>query len=308
MKEFKLIGWLKETFGEGGDSSVPVGIGDDMAVVGFGGSEFLFGSDMLVEGVHFRLGEAEGRRIGRKAIGVCLSDCAAMGGKPMYCVVSVGICDNVSDEFVKDVFLGIKELGESMGCRVVGGDLSRSERFVIDVALVGYCEKGKAILRSGAKVGDTVYVSGKVGGSLLGRHFDFVPRIREANWLVEHLSVNAMTDISDGLGIDLLHICESSGCVAEIYEDKLERVISEDACKVALGSGKSGLYHALNDGEDFELIVCAAESEDELPELADFLDLYAIGCIVSRGKGRVRIVRRDGAKEELSACGYQHFS
>jgi len=307
MNEFELIDWLKVFFDKTGERSVPVGIGDDMAVVRVGNKNILFSSDMLVEGVHFKLPDAKLNQVGRKAIGVCLSDCAAMGGRPLWGLVSMGLSGKFSDESIKEIFVGLKSLADVYDCRIVGGDLSFSEKLVIDVALIGDCWGDKPVLRSGAHVGDAIYVTGRLGGSMLGKHFSFVPRIEESKWLVRHLSINAMIDISDGLSSDLRHICKASGCSAELYEERLERVISEEAKKVAKERGKSELYHVLNDGEDFELLMCVAEGEGELPELPEFIDLFMIGRIVSREEGRIFLVRKDGRRECLEARGYMHF-
>ncbi len=309
MKELELIGWLEEFLGVGGDLSVPVGVGDDMAVIRVGGNEILIGSDMLVEGVHFNMSNGiSGRQIGHKAIGVCFSDCAAMGGKPMFAVVSLAFCKDMAEDFIKDIFRGIKFLADEYGCRIVGGDLSASDRLVIDVALIGICEDNKRpVLRSGARTGDTICVTGKLGGSLLGKQFSFVPRINEASWLTSNLSVSAMIDISDGLSRDLWNICVKSGCVVEIYEDALEEIISQEAKRLSAEIGRSAIWHVLNDGEDFELLLCVAGNKDELPSLPDFLDLYAIGRVIASGEPEMILVRNDGGREKISVGGYQHF-
>ncbi len=306
MNEFELIDWLKDFFADRVNPSVTLGIGDDMAVVKVGDTQLLFSSDMIVEDVHFRIDSLTARQIGHKAIGVCLSDCAAMASRPIAAVVSLARSKHLSDEFVCEIFVGIKELARKYSCQVAGGDLSSADKLIIDVSVIGYCEENSPVLRSGAKVGDTIYVTGKLGGSSLSHHCAFSPRIEQSIWLAQNLSLNAMIDISDGLSSDLNHICRDSLCGAEIYEDLLEQVISDDAKKLAMQTNTTALYHLLNDGEDFELLASIAERSEDLPSLPDFIVLYPVGRMVSGSD--VVLIRKDGNREKIFPAGYQHFS
>ena len=303
MHEFEFIDWLRRLLDRPGDrQQIPVGIGDDMAVVNFHGGKLLIGSDMTIEGVHFDLANVKMEQIAHKALGRCLSDCAAMAGVPVGAVISVAKPDSLSEEMLKDLYRGFSKFA----CPIIGGDTSHSpDRLVIDVCLLGECVGNEPVLRSGAEPGDYLYVTGALGGSILGKHLNFEPRIEQALWIARNLPLHAMIDISDGLSSDLNHLCRESKCGAEIFLQNLETIISDDAKKLAGTTNKNSIDHALNDGEDFELLAAIALSPENLPPLPLNVGLFPIGKIIS--EKNIYIVEQNCTRKKLIPGGYSHF-
>jgi thiamine-monophosphate kinase len=232
------------------DSTVIKGSGDDCAVIKRDKSTYmLYTCDMIIEGVDFKPKE-DPYLIGRKAIAVSISDIAACAGLPRYAVVSMGLPKNTSLTKVDRISRGIFDLAKEFNINIVGGDLSRSQRIVIDVSMLGVVDKRALVLRSGAKPGDLVFVTGRLGGSIHGRHLKFTPRIKEAQYLVRNYKINSMIDISDGFMQDLRHICEESKVGAVVFE-KL----------IPLDKDAASLNEALFMGEDFELIFTMPRKE-----------------------------------------------
>ena len=284
------------------DRSVIKGIGDDCAVLAAPrGTQLLFACDMLVEGVHFRRGAAAAQ-IGWKALAVNVSDIAAMGGLARYAVVSLGLPNNVPVSFVDRLYKGLRRCADRYAVNLVGGDTNRSERVVIDAAILGEVEKDRVVYRSGARAGDHLLVTGRIGGAVRsGRHLTFQPRLREARILGNRKKLHAMIDLSDGLYPDLIRICEASGVAAEL-----------DAARIPRQSGCS-LESALTEGEDFELLmaVSPADAEDLLGWAKRRLPcgLTRIGRIVPRrAAALLRIAAPRGMKVPRSLDGFQHFS
>ncbi len=306
MHEFEFIGWLKKFLENPVDRrSISMGIGDDMAVVNFRGGKLLLGSDMTIEHVHFDFKRAAPRQVGHKALGRCLSDCAAMAGIPLAAIVSIAKPRSMPEKILKEIYRGMSALARRYNCPIVGGDTSGSPGGLsIDVCLLGRCE-GKPILRSGARPGDYLYVTGPLGGSILGKHLTFQPRISEARRLAEHLPVHALIDISDGLSSDLGHLCKESRCGAELPAYALEKIVSPAAKKLARQTGKSPLDHALNDGEDFELLAAVTLAPEKLPCLPEYLNLIPVGKL-TKGKD-ILIVYPNGKKEKILSEGFRHF-
>jgi len=306
MHEFEFIDWLKKLLDRPkARANVPVGIGDDMAVIEFLGGCLLLGSDMTIEGAHFEFPQATPEAVGHKALGRCLSDCAAMAGVPLAALISIAKPPTMSDELLKALYRGLAELADRYACPIVGGDTSSSpDKLIIDVALLGKCE-GPPALRSGAQAGDYLYVTGPLGGSILKKHLCFEPRIEQARWMAANLPLHALIDISDGLSSDLNHLCEESHCGAELPYGSLQAIISEDAKTRAEKTGKKPLEHALNDGEDFELLAAIGLSPDELPPCPENLRLYPIGKII---EGRTPcVLHPNGRREPLTPRGFTPF-
>ena len=248
MGEFDYIRWIRDR--TPGSPPVLVGPGDDCAVLGGLSQPWLVTTDMLLDGSHFVLAEVGPRRVGRKAMAVNLSDVAAMGGKPLAAFVSVALPKNQAAAIANDLYLGMREIADAFDTAIAGGDTNTwAGGLVINVTLVGEPGPQPPILRKGAKPGDWLFVTGPLGGSILGKHLDFTPRVREALLLQDHVSIHAMIDISDGLSADVFHLCEESGCGAVLFVERIP--ISEAAHR--MGDDKSALEHALSDGEDFEL-------------------------------------------------------
>lgn len=310
--------------------SVRVGIGDDAAVLRFRPNQWLlFASDMLVEGVHFRLPAAPGQRgsraaqagrrlvppqwIGWKALACNVSDIAAMGGRPLWAVVSLGIPASTSVRFIDGLYAGLERCARRCGLAIVGGDTVRAPHIVIDVAIVGSVSPQQLTLRSGARVGDALFVTGRLGGSYRsGRHARFTPRLREAQTLVQRLRVHAMMDLSDGLALDLWQMSRASRVTlrveaARIPISRAGRICLRRACACHAWRGRQALRHALMDGEDFELLFAVGPREAaRVPRRLGRCPVNRIGTVVARGVG-VELQHPGGRIETLVPAGFKHF-
>lgn len=249
MGEFEYIRWLRDRTPSW--PRVLVGPGDDCAVLSADSARpFLVTTDMLLEGSHFVLADVGPRRVGRKAMAVNLSDIAAMAGTPIAAFVCVGLPRIGGAEIAQELFLGMREVADAFQTAIAGGDTNTwTGGLVISVTLVGDSGPGAPIGRRGARPGDWLFVTGPLGGSILGKHLDFTPRVREAQQLREQASLHAMIDISDGLAADAFHLCEESDCGLVLFAER----IPITAAARAMQGGRSALDHALSDGEDFEL-------------------------------------------------------
>ena len=283
------------------DRTVVRGIGDDCAVLaGPKGKYLLFASDMLVEEVHF-VGSDRPAAIGWKGLAVNVSDVAAMGGVPRYAVVSLGLPRSTPVRFVDGLYEGLRRCADRFGVNLVGGDTDRSQKVVMDVAILGEVEKDRVVYRSGAKVGDDLFVTGRLGNSFRsGRHLKFIPRVKEARALGELTRIHAMMDLSDGLGPDLLRLCEASGVAAVL-----------EAAAIPRRAGAS-LSQALTEGEDFELLMAVSPRETDrvLPWAKRHLPcgLHRIGRVVPRsGTSFVSVGAPAGMKLPASLAGFRHF-
>ncbi len=310
MNEFQLIHRLTRNLPA--NASVLVGAGDDCAVLDLGMGErvVLFKTDAVVEGIHFTP-ETPPEKIGRKALARCLSDIAAMAGTPTAAVVTIGLPQRFEPAFVEKIYAVLNALARQHEVAIVGGETTTNpERILISVALLGTVARGKTVLRSGAQVGDALFVTGELGGSLLAKHLDFEPRLAEARWLAEHFKVHAMLDVSDGLAGDLRHLLDASGVGAELLKSAVP--ISRAAKEIAKkgDAAKPAFVAALTDGEDFELLFTVAGKTavpllDAWQKKFPALKLSCIGKIVAT-EG---ITLRDGlGTRSLSAQGYVHFS
>ncbi len=279
--------------------------GDDCAVLPCADPTrfLLYTCDPVVEGVHF-LPDTPPRRVGWKAMARNLSDIAAMGGLPRWAIVSIGLRPRTSVRWVNELYAGLRAAADKFGCQVVGGDTTRVThgQFIV-VTLIGEVEKSRVARRSGARVGDSLFVTGTLGGSLRGKHLTFTPRIHEARWLVGHFPIHAMIDLSDGLSSDLQRLVEASpsGIGFEIHAAEIP------LARAARGS----LTAALNDGEDFELLF--AIDPRQVTALRTKwarrfeLKLTEIGRVV-RSRGQVALVEPDGTRRLLTPAGYDHFA
>ena len=324
MTEFELIARLTAQLPAG--PSVIVGVGDDCAVLDLGHPDkwFLYKTDAVVEGVHFTT-DAPPEKVGRKALARCLSDVAAMAGRPTHALVTMALPRSFDSARVEAVFNGIKALAAEHQTLLVGGETTTCpERMLISIALLGEVERGKAVLRSGAQAGDAIFVTGELGGSLSGKHLDFEPRLAEAAWLAGHFSIHSMIDLSDGLAGDLPHILKASQVGAELLSKTIpisraaklhtRRLTDARASFNPSGgehlSAKAPLEAALTDGEDFELLFTVA-AKDAVPLLDQWkqqfpkLRLSCIGKITAESGLRIR--SREGLKP-LEAHGYVHFA
>ncbi len=309
MNECELIARLLPALPR--NDSVIVAGGDDCAVLDLGvpGEYVLFKTDAMVEGIHFTA-DTPAEKIGRKALARCLSDIAAMGGKPGSALVTLGLPSHFDAARVEEIYRGMNSLAAEHGVAIVGGETTTNPgQMLLSIALLGTVEKGAAVLRSGAQAGDAIFVSGKLGGSLQGRHLDFTPRLAEARWLTRHFKIHAMIDLSDGLASDLRHVLHASGVGAELLAGAIP--ISREArlAAKAESSAKPPLLAALTDGEDFELLFTVAPKSSvalldgwkkEFPQVP----LACIGRVTAETGLRLRDARGVRA---LNVHGYTHF-
>jgi thiamine-monophosphate kinase len=262
---------------------------------------------MLMDGRHFRL-EADGAEaVGYKAMGVNLSDIAAMAGVPRAAVVSVALPRASAVEVARGLHEGLWRMADCFDVEVIGGDTNAWDGpLVINVALLGETTPRGAVRRSGARPGDLVFVTGPLGGSLFqGRHLRPEPRVREALSLHEAAPLHAMIDLSDGLSSDLGHILEESGGLGVLLDaDRIP--IHADARSQGAADGSSPLRHALDDGEDFELcVVLAPEDAMRLPATAGLPRMDYIGEITAEPGLRLRF--GDGTTMPIRPAGFDHL-
>ena len=251
--ELELISRLKAKLPVG--DSVVVGAGDDCAVIDAGvpGRWQLHKTDAVVEGIHFTK-DADPQQVGHKALGRALSDIAAMAGTPRWATIALGLPEGFDVETVESVYDGMSALAKRHGVSLVGGEtVSNPDRLFIGVSLVGEVDQDKCILRRGATVGDGVWVTGELGGSIAGHHLEFTPRLAEARWLAAHYQPSAMIDLSDGLAGDLGHLLNAANTGAELLESALPIRREARLRAVESEAAKPPMLAALTDGEDYEL-------------------------------------------------------
>ena len=231
-------------------ADVRVGPGDDCAVIGGPRDRrwTLLKTDAVVEGIHFKPGENM-ERVGWKALCRNLSDIAAMGGVPSHALITIAARADSSVASLDALYRGLARAATQFRTSIVGGETSRSPGpLFVSVALTGWVERARCILRSGGRSGDAVFVTGRLGGSLRRKHLSFIPRLAEARWLTEHFTLHAMMDVSDGVGMDLPRLAAASACGFELWDSALPRTRG------------SNVEQALGDGEDFELLFTIADS------------------------------------------------
>jgi thiamine-monophosphate kinase len=319
MNEFELIAHLTKSLPA--NKSVVTGTGDDCAVLDLGVSDklVLFKTDAAVEGIHFTK-DTPPEKIGRKALARCLSDIAAMAGTPVAALVTLGLPEKFDPEFVAKIYDGLNVFAEKIGVAIVGGETTTDPGGIfISIALLGTVAHGKQVLRSGAKAGDAIFVTGELGGSLAGKHLEFEPRLEEARWLAEHFSIHAMIDLSDGLAGDLRHILKASGVGAELLKSAIpvsraaklnEARLPTSRLAGTLAPPQSPLAAALTDGEDFELLFTIASRDavkllDAWKKKFPKLKLSCIGKIVAGGG---ITIRDKTGSHKLDVHGYVHFA
>jgi thiamine-monophosphate kinase len=278
-------------------SGVVLGIGDDCAICRPRGcaEDLLFTTDMLIEGAHFLPATHSPEDIGWKALARGLSDIAAMGGEPRFCLVSLALAGWADQKWLDAFYRGLLRLARREGVALIGGDLARGPHLMCDIVVCGAVARGQALLRSGARPGDGIFVSGVLGGSALGlergsgrawrQHLRPEPRLALGR-LLRRLGATAAMDLSDGLSLDLNRLCRASGVKAEI-----------SAPPIYPGAT---LRQALDGGEDYELLF-TAPPRVKVPSDFEGLPLTRIG-IIRRGAPCVEL---DGAA--LAARGWDHF-
>jgi thiamine-monophosphate kinase len=305
--EFDLIAGFRAASGQ--SDRVLLGIGDDCAVLSNGRERpLLVTTDMLLDGRHFRLEEAGPVAVGRKAMGVNLSDIAAMAGRPIAAFVAVALPRAEASRLAPDLFEGLRQVADRHEVALAGGDTNAWDGpLVICVTVLGEATGAGPATRSAARPGDVVLVTGPLGGSLSGRHLDPTPRIAEALAIRAAVDRLAMIDLSDGLASDLPHILDESGGLGALLEaDAIP--IHPDAERSARLDGRSPREHALADGEDFELCLTVSPEDAArlLAEPPQGVTLHRIGRI-DGGPG-LRLRLPDGSIEPGQARGFDHLA
>jgi thiamine-monophosphate kinase len=230
---------------------VIAGAGDDCAVVHFAEAEklLLVKTDCVVEGVHFTP-DAKPTAVGWKAMARPLSDFAAMSGLPRFALVTLIAPASTSSRWITSLYRGLAKAARMFDVAIVGGETSRTGGpLAISVSITGEVETDRWVSRSGGAVGDELFVTGELGGSIRGKHLRFIPRIHEARWLTEGFRIRAMMDLSDGLGADLPRLARASGVGFEVDESAVPR------------SRGCSAEQAISDGEDYELLFAVGAAE-----------------------------------------------
>ena len=297
MNEKEIIEFLKKNFKS---KEAIIGIGDDCAVIEYSKNYYLIlTTDILVENIHFEKEKFTWPQIGKKAMAVNLSDISAMGGIPKFALVSLGLLES-NFEIIKGLTEGIKEMCKRYKFEIIGGNLTRSEKIFIDVFMIGIVEKKYLKTRKGAKVGDLIYTTGTLGASQIKKQFNIEPRIFESRQLIKKYKINSMIDISDGLSSDLIKLCETNKVGFKLYLENLP--ISYEAKKISEGKFEE-ILHALNDGEDYEILFTAPVNE-KIPEKIGKTKITKIGEIIKEKK---YIGIFEGKVIEIKDNGFSHF-
>ncbi len=328
--ELSLIRQIRQRV-EGQPGRVRLGIGDDCALLRVRpGEEVAVTTDLSIDGRHFRLDWHPADAVGHRTLARGLSDLAAMGARPVGAFLSLGLPRELAEAkggWVEGFFDGLLGLAAEHGAVLAGGDMAESPVAVADVVMVGAVPRGRALLRSGARPGDQLYVTGALGGAAaalerlagwavtgkrsatgrgraipaelaaeLSAHLYPQPRVRQGLWLQRRGAASAAIDLSDGLSTDLAHICEESGVAAEMEAGLLP---------VHAGATRE---QALNGGEDYELLFTAPEKV-RIPATIAGVAVTCIGRIMRRRAGRAPVTLVDGRERlPLAARGWQHFA
>ena len=296
---------------------VLVGIGDDASVLAVhAGHEILVTTDFSLEGVHFRRQWHPPESVGHRCLARGLSDIAAMGGEPLAAFLSLALPKRLPQKWVDRFLTGLLKLAKESKVKLAGGDTAESPGGVLaDILMIGSVPPGRAIVRSEARPGDRIYVTGELGGSAAAlrlfytgkkklkaadysRHFFPEPRIAVGRVLREKQIATSMIDLSDGLSTDLAHICEESGCGAEIQQELIP------LAKIGKSARQVELEFALHGGEDYELLFTAPPNR-RVPSRIEGVPVTEIGFITKR-KERLLLVSAKG-RTEFIARGWEHF-
>lgn len=333
--EFEFIESLRQKVasGEASSAELSLGIGDDAAAVQpKAGQEIVVSTDLLVEDIDFRRTNTAPFLLGYKALTVSMSDIAAMGARPRWCLLSIGLPDDVwNSNFIDKFYDGLLELAHRYDVQLIGGDTSRTpERIVINSTVIGECDAGRVVKRSGAKPGDQIFLTGELGGAasglrllergahlpengaaadfqsldhLLIRHLRPEPRVGWGLVLGQERLASAMIDLSDGLSSDLKHLCTESAVGAQI--DSALIPIDKHVVELCGRRALDPLQLALHGGEDFELLFTVRpELVGRLPRRVDGVPVTRVGEITFEGD----VTIAEGSRVwPLKPGGWQHF-
>lgn len=333
LGEDRLIQDLAERFA-GRHSRLLKGIGDDTSVSSQkGGAALLVTTDILIENTHFKRAYTPPYLLGRKALSISLSDIAAMGGEPLFFLVSLALTPGTPKKFIDELYRGLDDVARNCGCVLAGGNTAKAaHEMTVSTTVIGEAPANRVVYRKGAAVGDLVFITGTVGGSALGlkalstndglaskrvpwkdsvkKHLDPVPRLKAGQALAKARLATAMMDISDGVALDLKRMCVESKKSAVIYLSSLP--IPDELKAYGKRTGKSTLQDfALTGGEDYELLFTSPEKNlRKISALSKKLGLpmTPVGRIMGRKKNRViTVLDEDGEPMELKKLGFEHF-
>lgn len=280
--------WIRRlTTGWKTDRSVLTGVGDDCAVIEeVKGHYSLLKTDAVVEGVHF-LKQTPGQWVGHKALARVLSDFAAMGGKPRYALITIGISPETSWQRAQSIYRGLSALARRWKVNLVGGETTRAQQLFISIAAQGETRGFAPVLRSTAQAGDDLWVTGRLGGTQRAKHLRFEPRLKEGEWLARRGMARAMMDLSDGLAADLPRLALASRVSFCLERERIPR---------ARGAS---VEQALSDGEDYELLFAAAPRwRSVLEKKWPFsVSITRIGSLRARAEGETILTEK----------GYDHL-
>lgn len=333
LGEFGLIDRITKEFPISNVSTL-LGVGDDAAILNFGGKDVLVTTDLLLEGIHFDLRYVPLKHLGYKAAVVNISDICAMGGTPRQLTVSLGVSSRFTVEHIDALYDGIRTACRVYGVDLVGGDTSASVTgLVISVTCIGDCEKGEEIKRSGARPTDIICVSGDLGAAFMGLQLlerenkvsasagaDFQPDFAGKEYIIERqlkpearmdivralrengIKPTSMMDVSDGLSSELLHIAKESGVGCRVYEDKIP--IDYQTAVMAEELNMNLVTAAMNGGEDYELLFTVPLTDHD--RIENIKGVRMIGYITDKDLG-CALVTRDGQEFPLKAQGWNAF-
>jgi len=308
------------------DRRIVVGIGDDAAVIKTSPHRLgVLTTDALIETVHFNLDYFSFYQLGWRSLAANLSDVAAMGGKPIASLVTLGLNNRVSVEEVLEFYQGMLALAEKFNCSIAGGDIVRSpQELVVSISVLGEVEPKKIAKRSGAKIGDLICVTGALGEAQVGlelllrrrknkrfkfpvhltrKHLVPLPRLAESSFLTSNFEISSMIDISDGLASDLYHICEESKTGARIFADQIP--LGPRAIYGARLLEKDPLQFALYGGEEYELLFTLSPSQAKRAIFRAKFKITPIGEVASSREGI--FLHKKGRQQRLLPKGYTHF-
>jgi thiamine-monophosphate kinase len=311
--EFALI--RRVTGASYNDAAIIKGVGDDCAVLDYKGDNYLIvTTDMMVEGSHFSLKWFSPYQIGKKLMEVNVSDIVAMGGSPRYALISLALKRDTQVEFMDNFYRGLYESAGKHSVALIGGDTTSGNEMAVNLTLIGDADKNIVRYRSGAVPGDIICVTGSLGKSEAGLrllmkgingytsgHLEPVSRLEGEGRAIARYS-NAMIDVSDGLGSEIIHICEESGTGARIDYEKIP--VSRDTAAAAESVSADPHDYALYGGEDFEIVFAIPGENIEILKKV-FNDFTAVGEILDKKEGIY--IAKSGKRMNLSS-GYDHFA
>lgn len=331
LGEFGLIDRLTKKIKINNKSTIK-GVGDDAAILEYGEKQVVVSTDLLTEGIHFNLMYVPLQHLGYKAVAVNVSDISAMNAVAKQITVSVALSSKFSVEAVEEIYKGIYTACEKYGVDLVGGDTTSSlTGLTISVTVIGEVEKGKAVLRSGAKPNDLLCVTGDLGGSYMGLQLlerenevfkvnpKVQPQLEEYDYILQRqlrpearvdmieifrktgVQPTSMIDISDGLSSEILHLCKNSGVGCNLYEEKVP--LDFQTKKMAEELNINPLVAALNGGEDYELLFTIAQSDFD--KIKNDPDITIIGHMTEVSEG-TNLITSGGSKIPLIAQGWNH--